>query len=115
MPNLVATCADGSPGSCAVSVVSVSGYSAGGLIRIANGLKVSKSTQKNSCPNGWKIWSPRNKNDWTLAYNAMGLNIKYYPRQPHLLVDVTRNANGCGGCKDHAMNSGVKEEVRGAD
>ena len=93
----------------------VPGYSAGGVVRISKGLKVSKSTQQNSCPRGWKIWSPRNKNDWTLVYNAMDRDIKNYPARPHLIVDVTRNADGCGGCDRHAMNSKVTEQVRGRE
>ena len=79
-------------------------------MRISNGLDVSKTTQKNSCPSGWKIWSPRNKNDWIIVYNAMHKNIRKYPRKPHLIVDVSRNDDGCGGCKKYAMNSGVKEQ-----
>ena len=80
-------------------------------MRITNGLKVSKSTETNSCPSGWKIWSPRNKNDWTLVYNAMVKNIGNYPRAPHLIVDVTRNVNGCSGCKNYAMKSTVVENI----
>ena len=107
-------CAAGSPQDCAASVLSVPGYSAGGtLMRISNGLKVSKSTEQNSCPSGWKIWSPRNKNDWTLVYNALGQDTANYPKSPILIVDVTRNANGCGWCTDYAMNSKVEEQVRG--
>ena len=79
---------------------------------VANGLKVSKSTQKNSCPTGWKIWSPRNKNDWTIVYNALGQNFRNYPKKTALIVDVTRNDNGCGGCKNYAMNSDVSQQVR---
>ena len=40
-------------------------------------------------------------------YNAMGKNIANYPRKPHLLIDVTRSANGCGGCTKYAMKTGV--------
>ena len=29
---------------------------------------------------------------------------------PHLIVDVTRPANGCGGCTKFAMKSGVPEQ-----
>ena len=96
---------------CAASVLSVPGYSAGGrLMRISNGLKVSKSTEQNSCPTGWKIWSPRNKNDWTLVYNALGNSLANYPKVPDLIVDVTRSANGCSGCKDYAMKSTVSQQ-----
>ena len=88
----------------------VSGYSAGNVIRVSNGLKVFKSTEKNSCPSGWKIWSPRNKNDWTIVYNALGKNINNYPRKPYLIVDVTRDTKGCGGCAKYAMKSGVSQQ-----
>ena len=104
------SCAPGSPSDCKVTTVSVSGYSAGNVVRVTNGLRVSKSTQPNSCPSGWKIWSPRNKNDWTLVYNALGKNFANYPNNPHLIVDVTRGQNGCGGCKNYAMNSGVTQQ-----
>ena len=79
-------------------------------MRISNGLKVSKSTDKNSCPSGWKIWSPRNKNDWTIVYNAMGKNLKNYPQKPHLIVDVTRPADKCGGCTGSAMKSTTPQQ-----
>ena len=103
-------CASGSPKGCKVENLKVTGYSAGGVVRVTKGKKVTKSTQANSCPSGWKIWSPRNKNDWTLVYNALGKNIKNYPRKPHLIVDVTRGANGCGGCTKYAMKSGVSQQ-----
>ena len=90
--------------------VKVTGYSAGGVVRVTKGKRVAKSTQANSCPSGYKIWSPRNKNDWTLVYNALGKNIKNYPKAPHLIVDVTRGANGCGGCQKYAMKSGVSKQ-----
>ena len=107
----VVSCTAGSPSSCKVATLPVPGYSAGDLIRITNGLKVSKSTEKNSCPSGWKIWSPRNKNDWTLVYNALGNSLTNYPKAPDLIVDVTRSANGCSGCKDYAMKSTVVEHI----
>merc|ERR1712110_922944 len=100
-----AKCATGSPGNCKITVILQKGYSPGPLIRVFNGIKVKKSTEKDSCPTGWKIWSPRNKKDWTLVYNVMGKNIKNYPQKPHLLVDVTRPANSCGGCTKYAMKS----------
>ena len=71
---------------------------------------VTKSTQANSCPSGWKIWSPRNKKDWTLVYNALGKSIENYPSKPSLIVDVTRGANGCGDGRKYAMNSKVSQQ-----
>ena len=104
-----ASCAAGSPEDCQVTDVAVSGYSAGKVTKVTNGLEVKKSTEKNSCPSGWKIWSPRNKDDWTLVYNALGKDFGKYPQNPNLIVDVT-SQEGCGGCSDYAMNSGVSEQ-----
>merc|ERR1712176_752535 len=88
-PAPVLKCNNGSPKNCAVKDLKVSGLSAGKLLRVDNGFKVSKSTMKNSCPAGYKIWSPRNKNDWTRIYNAMS------------------KKNGCGGCNKFAMKFGL--------
>merc|ERR1711934_1353201 len=65
------------------------------LVRVHNGRRIRKSTEAHSCPNGYKVWSPRNKNDWTIVYNAMKKNINNYPKKPHFIIDVTRPANGC--------------------
>jgi len=104
-------CGPGSSGSCRVEVLNnVVGYSAGKVLRIRNGRGVRRSTDKSSCPTGWKIWSPRNKNDWIKVYNAMGKNINNYPKKPHFIVDVTRPANGCGGCTKYAMKSTTAQQ-----
>ena len=103
-------CAAGSASNCQVSVIKTPGYSTGNIIRVTNGRRVKKSVEKHSCPKGYKIWSPRNKNDWTIVYNAMKKNINNYPKKPHLIVDVTRPANGCGGCTKYAMKSGVGQQ-----
>ena len=104
-------CATGSPDACKAERVPVPGYSAGGLIRVTDGNEVKRSTEAHSCPTDWKIWSPRDKNDWTIVYIALGQNIANYPRGPDLIVDVTLDATGsCGGCASHAMNSGVSEQ-----
>merc|ERR1719460_3434124 len=109
-PILKRKCAAGSASNCKVSVIKTPGYSAGLLVRVSNGRRVKKSVEKDSCPKGYKIWSPRNKNDWTIVYNAMKKNINNYPKKPHLIVDVTRPANGCGGCTKYAMKSGVGQQ-----
>lgn len=106
-------CRAGSPGSCKLKSVNVPGYSAGGLVHITSGHKISKSIDKNSCPVGWKIWAPQNKADWTIVYNAMSKNIKNYPKAPYLIIDVTRSSNGCGGCTGHPMKSGVSQQSVG--
>merc|ERR1712032_734571 len=104
-------CGPGSSGSCRVEALNnVVGYSAGKVLRIRNGRGVRRSGDKSSCPTGWKIWSPRNKNDWIKVYNAMGKNINNYPKKPHFIVDVTRPANGCGGCTKYAMRSTTAQQ-----
>merc|ERR1712032_438412 len=110
-PKQTLKCGSGSPGNCKASAISASGYSAGRIVRIDNGRPVRRSGDKHSCPPGMKIWSPRNKNDWTIVFNAMGKNINNYPKKPHLIVDVTRPANGCGGCTKYAMKSNVAQQA----
>jgi len=91
----------GSPVSCKCENVVLTGpYSAGGLLKCTGCLAVARSTQKNSCPMGTKIFSPANAKDWkTFLASAQPL------RSPNWIVDVTRPQNGCGGCTKHAMNS----------
>merc|ERR1712072_543499 len=103
-------CSSGSPSNCKLTNVPVPGYSPGQLARVDNGKRVRRSTESHSCPSGWKIWSPRNKNDWNIVYNALGKNIGRDPRSPHLIVDVTRGGNGCGGCTRYPMKSGVSQQ-----
>ena len=90
---------------CTGSVVTgTSGYSAGELVHIRNGIKVSRSTDKNSCPAGYKIWSPRNKNDWQIVWNALGKSKSNYPN--NTIIDVTHPYdNFCPGCKNKPMKS----------
>ena len=69
-------------------------------------MDVYKSIDKNSCPSGSKIFSPRTRADWkTFLSSATPL------RSPHWIIDVTRPQNGCGGCTSHAMNSGVAAQA----
>ena len=99
-------CRPGSPAGCRAVGFSTPGYSAGQMIRVYNGHEVSKSTDIHSCPDGYKIWSPRNKNDWQIVYNAMGKDENNYPKQNSLIVDVTHaSSNNCGGCGSQAMES----------
>lgn len=63
-------------------------------------LKVSKSMEKNSCPIGTKIFSPRTREDWkTFISSAAPL------RSPNFIIDITQAQNGCGGCTKGAMKS----------
>ena len=99
---------------CEAKTVFISGYSTGDLVRISNGvtngLQVAKAGDRNSCPKGYKLWSPRTKADWTAVYNAMGQDIDNYPGKSGMIVDVFRTQDGCGGCGDDAMNSNVSEQ-----
>ena len=95
-------CRQGSEPDCKVSPIA-----AGKFIQVTGGLRVSKSTETNSCPTGWKIWSPA-KADWIAVYNYLSQSFDKYPSP--LIVDVTRSENGCGGCKAHAMNSDVSQQ-----
>jgi len=91
----------GSPGGCVCEKVALNGkYSAGILIKCKGCLDVYRTTQKNSCPLGSKIFAPRTRDDWkTFIQSTTPL------RSPHWIIDVTRPANGCGGCTRHAMNA----------
>jgi len=97
----------GSPSSCKCEEVALSGeYSVQLLIRCQKCLDVYKSTQKNSCPVGTKLFSPQSRADWaTFLANAGPL------RNPHWIIDITRTTNGCGGCTEYAMNSGVPSQA----
>jgi len=91
----------GSPRGCVCKLVALTGkYSAGSLLKCVGCLRVSRSTQKNSCPRGTKLFSPRSRADWkTFIASATAL------RSPHWIIDVTQPQNGCGGCTRNAMNS----------
>lgn len=97
----------GSPASCKCTKVDLAGaYSAGALVRCEHCLKVSKSTQKNSCPAGMKLFSPRSRSDWrTFLRSATPL------RAPNWIVDVTRPQNGCGGCTKFPMRSNIPQQA----
>jgi len=86
-------------------------YSAGALLKCENCLSVSKSTQKNSCPTGTKLWAPRNRDDWK-TFLASGLSSL---RAPHWIVDVTNAQNGPGCCgwsaKNYNFHSGEAQQA----
>jgi len=91
----------GSPKGTKCSRVSLRGfYSAGALIKCVNGIATRKSKDKNSCPRGTKIFSPRSRSDWTTFMASAGPL-----RAPHWIIDITRPQRGCGGCKNNVMNS----------
>jgi len=96
----------GSPKTCKCTRVSLNGvYSAHGMVACKNCIDVRRSNDKNSCPKGTKLFSPASREDWkTFLASAKPLNA------PHFIVDVTNPTNGCGGCKNHAMNSQVAQQ-----
>ena len=99
-------CSHGSPDGCSVWDVQLSKkYSAGRLVKVDGGNDVYKATDVNSCPLGWRIWAPQSQADWETVVNSIDI-----PKKPNLLVDVTRKEDGCGGCREYAMNSGVPEQ-----
>jgi hypothetical protein len=91
----------GSPDSCSCEKVELSGkYSAGILLKCTECLEVKMATEKNSCPEGMKIFAPASKEDWqTFLASAQPL------RAPNFIVDITRKEDGCGGCAEHPMMS----------
>jgi hypothetical protein len=93
--------ASGSPKTCKCNVVVLAGkFKPGKLVRCMNCKDVSKSTQKNSCPSGMKIFSPRTRADWkTFIMSARPL------RAPHFIIDVTRNRDGSDGKTSYPMKS----------
>jgi len=97
----------GSPATCKCERVTMNGhYSAGPMVKCTKCLDVRRSHEKNSCPDGTKLFSPRSRTDWQTFINSAGSL-----RDPHFIIDVTRPANGCGeGCTSYAMNSGVRQQ-----
>jgi hypothetical protein len=93
----------GSPSGCKCEKLTLKGeYSSGALLKCTNCLEVKKSSEKNSCPDGTKIFSPQSRTDWKTFFASGGKSL----RAPNWIIDVTRPQNGCGGCTGNAMNSG---------
>jgi len=99
----------GSPAGCTCSKVDLVGhYSASSsLIKCEKCLDVSKSVEKNSCPDGTKLFSPRTREDWkTFIASATAL------RAPNWIIDIVRSDDGCGsGCTSFAMKSDSPEQA----
>ena len=97
----------GSPASCKCKKVELtSGYSAGMLVRCDQCTTVYRSSQRNSCPTGMKIFSPRTRRDWKTFISSTPP-----VRAPHFIIDVTRPQNGCGGCTRYAMKSTTPQQA----
>jgi len=105
--NVVLKPKSGSPRSCKCSKIDLAGkYSAGTLVKCEQCLAVRRSSQKNSCPNGMKIFSPASRGDWKTFLNSAGPL-----RAPHWIIDITRPQNGCGGCKRYPMKSSTPQQA----
>jgi hypothetical protein len=101
------TPAKGSPSSCKCTIVTLAGtYSAGSLVKCEHCLDVRRSTDKNSCPAGMKLFAPRSKNDWKTFFASTGKLAS-----PNFIVDITRPQNGCGGCKRSPMKSSERRQA----
>ena len=103
-------CRKGSSTDCTATALPAPGYSAGKVVRVSHGLSVSKRTDINSCPDGYKIWSPRNKNDWEIVWEALGKNAANFPKKNHVIIDVTKpNDNACSACTGAMKSSNPKQ------
>jgi hypothetical protein len=102
-------CAPGSPSGCTATLVQLNGeYSPGPLVRVDNGHTTYRRTDQNSCPEGFKIYSPRSAEDWRTIEASVNFNEF---NSPYNIVDVTRPSQGCGGCTGNAMNSDNAAQV----
>ena len=103
-------CNKGSSENCTATPLDAPGYSAGTVVRISGGLPVAKTSDNNSCPVGYKIWSPRNKDDYDIVWNALGKNESNFPKKDFAIVDVTKAAdNACTTCSGPMRSSNAKQ------
>lgn len=81
----------GSPKTCKCVRLTMNGpYSAGPLVKCENCLDIKRSTDKNSCPVGTKLFSPSSRQDWkTFIRSTGGVAL----RAPHFVVDITRSTS----------------------
>ena len=81
-------CEQGSPAGCFAKAITFG--SGGKLVHIQGGLPVTKSNQVNSCPAGWKIFSPKSEEEWkSICQNTTGLCDGTI-----FTVDVTKDSDG---------------------
>merc|ERR1712070_842524 len=111
--------AAGSPDGCHCSFVPLQGeYSAGPVVRCDNCLEVRLVTEQNSCPDGWKIFSPRSQADWEVLHATLGDHAHHiadpartpgfttnWPASPWLIVDVSKGSGGRSPSTPLTMNS----------
>jgi len=112
----------GSPDGCQCTQVQLQDvYSAGPVIRCDGCIDVHHTTDQNSCPSGWKIFSPASQGDWEVLHNALGDHSHHiaspartpgfttnWPASPWLIVDVSKATGHNMIPRDQrpAMNSG---------
>merc|ERR1719271_566194 len=97
----------GSPDSCKCQPLTLAEpYSTKLLVKCEQCLDVYRSQQKNSCPVGMKIFSPRSRADWKVFLDSAGPL-----RAPHWILDITRPQNGCGGCTRYPMKSTTPQQA----
>merc|ERR1719408_1211160 len=97
----------GSPRTCRCTRVALTGnYAAKVLVKCEQCITVYRSTQKNSCPKGMKLFSPSSRADWKTFLSSAGPL-----RAPHWIIDVTRPSNGCGGCTRYPMKSTTPQQA----
>eukprot|EP00937_MAST-01D_sp_MAST-1D-sp2_P005379 g5379.t1 len=87
-----------------------------GKIHYADGKAVSgittyRHTAKNSCPDGTNIWVPRSKDHFKQVNTKFSTATSSTWRGTYTeLVGIWGNANGCGCCTSHAMNSNTCQD-----
>jgi len=96
----------GSPAGCNCNLVSLTAkYSPGMLLKCMGCLDVYRSNDKNSCPEGTKLFSPRSQEDWVTFLASAGPL-----RSPNWIVDITRSSDGCGDAASACANAPMNFE-----
>jgi hypothetical protein len=79
------------PERCKCERVTLNGpYSAGPLVKCTGCKSVRRSEEKNSCPEGTKLFSPASAEDWKAVLQSVG---DADVRAPNFIVDVTRKSH----------------------
>merc|ERR1719183_1081944 len=79
-----------SPTTCKCARIALNGpYSAGPIVKCTNCIDARRSADKNSCPEGTKLFSPRSKSDWRTILSSVDPL-----RDPNFIVDITQPRNG---------------------
>jgi hypothetical protein len=85
------SCPDGSPDNCSVEELHVTGpFEPRRLATVKMGMPIRSSLDMHSCPEGWKVFSPRSPSDWQTATDSIGNISSKLP----LVLDVRNALNG---------------------